>query len=71
MIGIKENYPVDNALCVFRCVFRHEKLFFLGYIHNARIKTYGKPLTLPISETMQYQYVLNKDGGFIFINQST
>lgn len=67
MIDIKENYPVDSALCVFR----HENLFFLGYIHNARIKTYGKPRTLPVSETMQYQYVLNKDGGFIFINQST
>ena len=64
MIDIKDDYPVNGALCVFR----HKNLFFLGYVDIAHIKIYGKPSKLPISENMQYQYVLNEQGGFIFIN---
>ena len=67
MTNIKNDYPVENALCVFRS----GKIFFLGYISFrpwTRIKLYGKPLTMPIAEDMQYQYVLNEQGGYIFIN---
>ena len=66
MTNIKDDYPVENALCVFRS----GKTFFLGYLcfRPSRIKLYGKPIYMPIAEDMQYQYVLNDQGGFIFIN---
>lgn len=66
MTNIKDDYPVENALCVFRT----GKIFFLGCLcfRPSRIKLYGKPIYIPIAEDMQYQYVLNDQGGFISIN---
>ena len=65
MTNIKNDYPVENALCVFRSGKPFPRVLMLPAITYQIIR---KPIYMPIAEDMQYQYVLN-DQGRVHIHQ--
>lgn len=70
MQPFENNWPVPTALCVFRA---KTGLMFLGYLldepieSGEQIKLYGKEDYLTTDLIKWYQYVVNEQGGFIFM----
>ena len=67
MQPMHENWPVPDALCVFKT---QKGNFFLGYYTGSDaffVKAYGKPILVEIVAIVGYQYVWNDNGGFLFI----
>lgn len=68
---IATDYPIDRALCVFKS---SNNDFFLGFLEWDKrirpIKMYSRNIFYNIDEVTGYQYVLNENGGFLFVNES-
>jgi hypothetical protein len=67
MQTLKNNRPIENALCVFKR--KKNNIYILGYISNGGIKLYGRRETISIDEFDAYEYIDNENDGFIFVEQ--
>lgn len=67
-ISIQSDYPLDNALCIFKF---DDNYFVLGYIYPDRsgniIIEHRTGEQYPVRDEFCYHYVLNENGGMIFI----
>lgn len=71
--------PIEKTLCVFQfkdTYLKNDKDYFLlGYLYfdadkkEDRVKEYGSTETYPLSWFLNYSYVYNTEGGYLFINK--
>ncbi len=68
---LQDNFPMEHTLCVFK--HKNSRLFLLGYLifieTSFRIKLYGDETFFSPEDFIQFQYVLNDNGGFLYTNK--